>query len=97
MFIAAAGQDKKIFLGKMIHENLEQFIQSRMTASTKSTQKDFPILLDSIDFPKDKQIVATIICQGDAIGSVVIPTLDNDDALAVARTGAIFLGKQMEN
>lgn len=96
-FIAAAGQDKKVFLGKMIHEKLERFIQSRKIASTKSDSQNFPALLDSIDFPQDKQVAATIICQGDAIGSVVIPTLDDDDALAVAKTGAIFLGKQMEN
>lgn len=96
MFIAAAGSDKKIFLGKMIHSELEEFIQERRFASTQTEPSDFPTLIDIPNLPYTKMTAATIICQGDAIGSILILNQDNADALAIARTGAIFLGKQMD-
>ncbi|MEE1313191.1 MAG: stage V sporulation T C-terminal domain-containing protein [Lachnospiraceae bacterium] len=95
-FLAAAGPDKKMFFGKMVHKSLETFIQERRTASTKSDETNFPSLIDSVELLSKKQIAATIICQGDAIGSIIILNQDNDEALSVAKTGALFLGKQME-
>ncbi len=95
-FIAAAGKEKKIFLNKMIHQKLEQFIDARKTATTKSTNADFPELLESVPFSNKNQIASTIICQGDAVGCIVIPTCDSEEAMALAKAGAVLLGKQME-
>ncbi|MDO4941310.1 MAG: stage V sporulation T C-terminal domain-containing protein [Lachnospiraceae bacterium] len=96
-FIASAGKEKKMFMGKMIHHKLEQFIDDRKTASTKTDPSNFPELLDSVHFQKEKQIAATIICQGDAVGSVIIPYCDDDNAMTLARTGAALLSIQMES
>lgn len=96
-FIAAAGKEKKIFLGKTIHQTLGQFIENRKTASTKTNPNDIPDLLDSISVPKEKQVVVTIICQGDAVGSIILPSRDDEEALSIAKTGAVLLSKQMEN
>ena len=80
----------------MIHQKLEQFIDARKTATTKSTNVDFPELLESVPFSNENQIASTIICQGDAVGCIVIPTCDSEEAMALAKAGAVLLGKQME-
>lgn len=96
-FIAAAGSEKSLFLNKTIHEELEEFIERRKTASTKSNKNNFPLFLDSINSDDRRQIAVTIICQGDAIGSVIIPFSDDDIAFSIAKTGALLLEKQLEN
>jgi AbrB family transcriptional regulator (stage V sporulation protein T) len=96
-FIAVAGPEKSVFLNKTIHDELEDFIARRKIASTKENPKNFPVILDSIDTNQQNQIAVTIICQGDAIGSIIIPFSDDEAAFSIAKTGALFLGKQMES
>lgn len=95
-FIAAAGKEKKMFIGRMIHHELEQFIDKRKTSSTRMEPDSFPELLDSVHFQNEHQVAVTIICQGDAVGSVVIPYCDDDHSMILARTGAALLSIQME-
>lgn len=95
-FLAAAGTDKKILLGKMIHEDLEGFLQERQVGSTKTLSSDFPSLVDGCELPYKKNIAATILSQGDVIGSIVILDREDAEALTIAKTGSILLGKQME-
>ena len=95
-FLAAAGTDKKILLGKMIHEDLEGFLQERQVGSTKTLSSDFPSLVDGFELPYKKNIAATILSQGDVIGSIVILDREDAEALTIAKTGSILLGKQME-
>ena len=95
-FLAAAGTDKKILLGKMIHEDLEGVLQERQVGSTKTLSSDFPSLVDGFELPYKKNIAATILSQGDVIGSIVILDREDAEALTIAKTGSILLGKQME-
>ena len=51
--------------------------------------------------PYDRQTIATILSHGDCIGSVMILSKEmtknsNEVLLQVAKTGASFLGKHME-
>lgn len=101
-FVAVAGLPKKEFLGIPIHSDLEHAILHRQNSLAKETEKTYVRLsaLSPLEFYS--QALATIICQGDAIGAVIIlshkendPVTDSD--LSVAVTGALFLGKQLEN
>ena len=70
--IAAAGTGKKEFDGKPISKQLEHVITDRETFCAQKDEKGFvKITLDDAgDF--QSQVVSTIICEGDAIGSVVM-------------------------
>lgn len=95
-FIAASGADKKIFLSQRIHPELEDFIQDRGFTSTYNKGRFHPTLLASTESLHKKRAIATIICHGDAIGCVAVIGYDDEEALATAKIGAVFLGKQLE-
>lgn len=98
--IAAAGNGKKDFDGKPISKQLENVITDRETFYAKKDEKGFVkiTLDDSGDF--QSQVVSTIICEGDAIGSVVMYNKENmspgETESKLARVAAGFLGRQME-
>ncbi len=96
VFIAASGSRKAAFLGKSIHPSLDRFIEARKTAGSLSKANALPKLLQAANENNEKNTIATIICQGDAIGSLVIIDSNSESALTLAKTGAIFLGKQLE-
>lgn len=99
--VASAGGGKKEFDGKPISKQLEDLIESRenLTASKEDASFIKITLDDAGDFTS--QAIATIICQGDAIGSVIIYEKDENKKLGdtenkLAITAAGFLGRQME-
>ena len=99
--IAAAGAGKKDFDGKPISKQLEHVITDRETFCAKKDEKGFVkvTLDDSGEF--QSQVVSTIICEGDAIGSVVMYNKEEGAAMGeteskLAKVAAGFLGKQME-
>ncbi len=99
--IAAAGAGKKEFDGKPISKQLEHVITDRETFCAKKDEKGFVkvTLDDSGDF--QSQVVSTIICEGDAIGSVVMYNKEEGSGMGeteskLAKVAAGFLGKQME-
>lgn len=100
--IAAAGLPKKEVIGIHIHSDLEQCIHHRQNLIAKKNDKAFVQItaMGSLEF--NSEAIATIICEGDAIGTVIL--LSNRDdyvtgtpELNLAVAGANFLGKQMEN
>lgn len=99
--IAAAGPKKKDYEGKPLSKQLENLIEKRGTLQAISQEEGFVkvTLDDTGDFTMEA--IATIICNGDSIGSVVIYGKDSkkfqgnvEKQLAI--TAAQFLGKQME-
>jgi AbrB family transcriptional regulator (stage V sporulation protein T) len=98
--VAAAGPGKKDLEGKPIDAQLQAVIDKRENPYTESAVAFIKITPDD---GKEylKQAAATILCNGDCIGSVVIcvkrtNTIQEDSLRQLARTMATFLGKQME-
>ena len=97
--IAAAGAGKKDFDGKPISKQLENVITDRETFCARRDEKGFVkiTLDDSGEF--QSQVVSTIICEGDAIGSVVMYNRDENGGMGeteskLARVAAGFLGSE---
>lgn len=99
--IAASGAGKKEFEGKPISRQLEEAIGERKNFLAARDDNSFiKITLDDSG-EYSQQTVSTIICEGDAIGAVVLCNKDEkvkmsetESKLATAAAG--FLGKQME-
>lgn len=99
--IAAAGNGKKDFDGKPISKQLENVIEERATILAAQEDETFiKVTLDDTG-EYDSQAISTIICEGDAIGSVVIYGKNDKKQVGETEsklviTAAGFLGKQME-
>lgn len=99
--VAASGTGKKEFDGKPISKQLETLIEERGTVLAGKDSSDFikVTLDDNGDF--SQQAISTIICEGDAIGAVIlydkeekVKMGETESKLAAAAAG--FLGRQME-
>lgn len=98
--IAVAGVAKKDLLGKALHKELEEAINDREAIMAKKGEKKY-IQITGDEDVYEGQIVQTIICEGDAIGAVIILSKDGRNPLTeterkAAIIAANFLGKQME-
>lgn len=99
--IAAAGNGKKEFDGKPISKQLETIIEDRENVlATQPDSKFVKITMDDAGEYKTEAI-STIICEGDAIGAVVLYNKDEKCKMGeaetkLAATAAGFLGRQME-
>lgn len=99
--IAAAGSGKKDYDGKPISRQLESMIEDRIHQVSGKTEKDFVkiTLDDQTDY--ETQAISTIICEGDAIGAVIMCSKEEKEKTGITheklvQTAAGFLGKQME-
>ena len=98
--IAASGTDKKALQGQEINKGVEEMIEDRKSLVAHSGDKNYVnVTENAINFYA--QAAATIICEGDAIGAVMI--LDQDEnskigenELKMVSVAADFLGRQME-
>lgn len=97
--IAAAGNGKKEFEGKLLDSQMQAAIDQRTNrvndknGLVKVTQEDEKLY--------ERQAVATILSNGDSIGSVIILSKEknnnsDESLLQVVKTVASFLGKHME-
>ncbi|MEG0962365.1 MAG: stage V sporulation protein T [Lachnospiraceae bacterium] len=99
--IAAAGTGKKEFEGKPVSKQLENAITERENIIAQKEDPDFiKITLDDAGEFR-AQVVCTIICEGDAIGAIVLYSKEekgkiSDTELKLAKVAAGFLGRQME-
>ena len=77
--IAAAGGGKKDFAGKPISRELEGAIENRETFLAVREDKAF--LKVTLDDKEEHyaQVVSTVICEGDAIGAVVVCQRDEKE------------------
>lgn len=100
--IAAAGGAKKDLLQKPISKQLEHVIQERMTVQAGKDDKAYtPVAAEDIEGIVS-QVVAPIICEGDAIGAVILMSREprakfGEGEVKLAATAAGFLGRQMES
>lgn len=99
--VAVSGSGKKEFEGKLISKQLEEAIGERKNfLASKGDANFIPVTLDDAgDYIQ--QAISTIICEGDAIGTVILYSRDEknkmgetESKLAIAAAG--FLGRQME-
>ena len=100
--VTASGQGRKEFEGKPISRQLEEVISERKSYLASRNDADFikVTLDDNGEF--GQQALSTIICEGDAIGAVIVMSREPrakfaDAEVRLAATAAGFLGRQMEN
>lgn len=99
--IAVSGGSKKDFLSKPISKALEGAIDERENVTASSDDRKFVVITNDDEDEYKSQVIAPIICEGDAIGSVIMMTKDAkikfgelEQKLAASASG--FLGRQME-
>ncbi|MBE5966012.1 MAG: stage V sporulation protein T [Lachnospiraceae bacterium] len=100
-FIAVSGTSKKDLITKSISRELEEVINERENVIAAKEDKNFINIMNDDDGEYTYQVIAPIISEGDAIGSVIILTKDaktkfGDTEIKLANTAASFLGRQME-
>lgn len=100
--VAVAGASKKELMAKPISRGLEKVIDARENILASSTDKNFVNISIDDDLEAKAQVIAPIICEGDAIGSVIMITKENavkfgDTERKLCHSAAGFLGKQMES
>jgi AbrB family transcriptional regulator (stage V sporulation protein T) len=100
--IAVAGGGKKDYMGKSISKKLEQAINERENVIAIAGEKEYVDITEDDAEESFSEVITPIICQGDAIGSVIV--LNNKEAKVkmteleqkLAGCAAMFLGRQME-
>lgn len=98
--IIAVSGGKKDMLMKPISRQLESAIDGRENIlATRTERKFIPIVQGEEEF--QAQVISPIICEGDAIGSVIITTREpkckfGDAEQKLTHSAAGFLGRQLE-
>ena len=100
--VAPAGGAKKDFFQKPISRALEHVIQERATVQAGKDDRNYVEVSAEDMEGVTAQVVTPIICEGDAIGAVVIMSREprakfSEGELRLAATAAGFLGRQMES
>ena len=101
-FISASGVPKKDYIDRKISNELEEIMEGRKPILLgEGTKKVIPLHSDEELGSMTSQVIAPIISEGDAIGSVIILSKQSGEKLGelelkLAETAASFLGKQME-
>ncbi len=99
--IAATGGAKKDYLGKNISKSLEQLIQNRESVQATFGERKYIQIVENVVEEEAPQTIIPILCEGDAIGSVVLFGKDakskpSESEQKLAQCAASFLGRQME-
>lgn len=96
--IAVSSGNKKEFLGKSISYDVDKAIGNRGSVSSKSGE--FKIINDEGN-NYAYQVISPIVSGGDPVGALILLGVDNssipiEQGEILAKTGATFFGKQME-
>lgn len=99
--VAAAGGLKKDYLGKPISGALESMINDRGSTLAGMASGSYIQLTRDDTENRAEQIIAPILCEGDAIGSVILMNQEEGVKMgetenALAKCAAGFMGRQME-
>lgn len=100
--IAVSGAPKKELMSKPISRMLERVIDERESVLATNGDKNFIAISNEEEEDYKAQVIAPIICEGDAIGSVIMTTKESavkfgDTEKKLCFSAAGFLGKQMES
>ncbi len=100
--IAASGGSKKDFLGKEISNQLDSVITEREFITASRDDKKYVKITNDTGEDFAQQTISPIICEGDAIGAVIILDRDGQGEMGeveqkLASSAAGFLGRQMES
>lgn len=100
--IAFAGGPKKDVLQKPISKQLEGAIDGRESIVAARDERKFIPIMQGDSEEYSAQVISPIICEGDAIGAVIITTKEQkvrfgDTEQKLAGSAAGFLGRQMES
>lgn len=98
--ISCFGTDKKIYESKEITDEVRIILDERNIFSTINSQPISIIEEKVISKPKS-QVIVPIICDGDVLGAISMFSYDlkkiiTENEIKLAKTAAIFLGKQFE-
>src|SRR5574344_374708 len=98
--IAVSGASRNEYLAKEISEHVLNVMEDRAIWSTKD-DRIMPIIINDNTLKYRSQIIAPIICDGDAIGTVILFSTHYDKPITnvefkLVQNAANCLGKQME-
>lgn len=99
--IAVSGGSRKEYLQKPVSRQLEALIGERQTVTAGKDDRGFIKIISEEPEGVTAQVIAPIICEGDAIGAVALLSREPrarfaDAELKLVLTAAGFLGRQME-
>lgn len=99
--IAAAGGIRKDYIGKNISRQLENLIHERDQLLVNQDERSYVRITGEEKETGLSQVICPILCEGDAIGAVVILGKDEKSHMdeterILAKCAAGFLGRQME-
>lgn len=98
-FISVSGTSKEDYEDRKVSSRLDEIMEGRKSVLLGLSDKVIPLHKDDSMDEYKYEVIAPIIAQGDAIGSVIILSKDEEIGeleLKLAETAAAFLGKQME-
>ncbi len=100
--IAFSGAPKKDILLKPISRQLEETIDSRDCVTAMRDDRKFVPIIQGENDEYSSQVISPIICEGDAIGAVIMTTKEpkvrfTEADRKLTGSAAGFLGKQMES
>ena len=99
-FISVSGTSKDDYEDRKVSQRLDELMEARKSVLLGIGSKEvIPLHKDDSLSGYKYQVIAPIIAKGDAIGSVIILSKDEEIGeleLKLAETAATFLGKQME-
>lgn len=99
-FISVSGTSKDDYEDRKVSQRLDELMEERKSVLLGIGNKEvIPLHKDDSLSGYKYQVIAPIIAKGDAIGSVIILSKDEEIGeleLKLAETAATFLGKQME-
>ena len=99
--IAAAGRMRKEYIGKPISRQLETAINDREQILSSGDDSKYVKVTGEESEESLPQVVCPILCEGDAIGAVILIGKDakrrmGETEQVLARCAAGFMGRQME-
>lgn len=100
-YVSVSGSVKKDMTGKQISKELEDSVNERESIIAVSTDKSYIKLGIEEEGDVINQVISPIICEGDAIGSVIILSKNtkvkfSEVEIKLAAAASNFLGRQME-
>ena len=101
--IAISGASKKEYLEKRISPELEKIMEEKDMYTNGMEKQVIKIIYEDESSERySAQVIAPIVMQGEALGSVILVSNDEtssmgDVEIKLVETAAGFLSKQMEN